>query len=158
GAIGEACVYHRRRFIHSPSDARHDAVDDLHQVCVVFERKSGEFQLAGALDVDPVKAVYEDVGDARVLQQRFQRAESKNLVENLAGQPFAFRKTEGNCLGADGAPDQNENFIAGGRAVGAAQFLEVETVEDLPVKIGFYLLVLATLEGLQISHEFSIPS
>ena len=49
--------------------------------------------------------------------------------------------------------DENENFFAGGVAGGAAEFFQVETVEDLAVQVGFYLLVLAVLEGLQIGHK-----
>ena len=62
-SVGQAGVHHGRRFIHAPSDARDDALDDLHQVCIVFERQPGQFELAGALDVDPVVAVDQNVGD-----------------------------------------------------------------------------------------------
>ena len=54
GAIGQAGVDHGRRFVDAAADAGDDALDDLHQVLVVFERQAGEFEFAGALDVNPV--------------------------------------------------------------------------------------------------------
>ena len=39
-AVGQAGIHHGRGFIHAPAHARDDAVDDLHQVRVVFETES----------------------------------------------------------------------------------------------------------------------
>jgi len=57
GAIGEAGVHHGRRLVDAAADAGDDALDDLHEVLVVFEGQAGEFEFAGALDVDAVEAI-----------------------------------------------------------------------------------------------------
>ncbi len=152
GAVLEAGIDHGRRLVDAAADARDDAVDDLHQVLVVFERRAGDFELAGALDVDAVKAVDEDVGDGGVLEQRLERAEAEDLVEDFAGEALALGEAEGNRLAVHRIANEDENFFAGGVAGGAAEFFEVEAIEDLAVQVGFYLLVFAALEGLKVGH------
>jgi hypothetical protein len=96
GAIGQAGVDHGRGFIDAAPDAGNDALDDLHQVLVVLERQAGEFKLAGALDVDPVEAVDENVGNGVVLEQRFERAKAEDFVEDFARQALALGEAERN--------------------------------------------------------------
>ena len=123
---------------------------------IVFEGQAGEFKFAGALDVDPVEAVDQNVGDGVVLEQRFERTEAEDFVEDFAGEAFAFGEAERNGFVVDGVADEDEDFFAGGVAVGAAEFFEIQAVEDFAMQVGFYLLVLAVLEGLlQISHTVS---
>ena len=157
GAILQAGVHHGRRFIDAAADAGDDAVDDLHQVLVVFEREPRDFKLAAALDVDAVETVDENIGDGRILEQGLERAEAEDFVENFARQALAFGEAERNGFAVDGVADQDENFFAGRVAVGASEFFEVQAVQDLAMKIGLYLLIIATLEGLQISHDFIEP-
>ena len=113
------------------------------------------FQLAGALDVDLVEAVDQNVGDGVVLEQGFERTEAEDFVENLARQALALGEAEGNDLAVHRVANEDENFFAGGVAGSAAQFFQVKAVEDLAVQVGLYLLVLAVLEGLQIRHNAS---
>ena len=157
GAVGQAGIHHGRGFVDAAADARDDAVDDLHQVAVVFEGEAGRFQFAAALDVDLVEAVDEDVGDARIFEQRLERAKAEDFVENLAGQAFAFGKAEGHGFAVDRVADQDQNFLARGLAVGAAEFLQIEAVEDLAMEVGLYLLVFGPLELLQICHGIPKP-
>ena len=152
GTVLQAGIDHGRRLIDAAADAGDDAVDDLHQVLVVFERQAGDFELAGALDVDAVEAVDENVGDGRILEQRLERAEAENFVENLARQALAFGKAERHGLAVDRIADEDKNFFAGGIAGGAAEFFEVEAIEDLAMQVGFDLLVVAALKGLEIGH------
>ena len=154
GAVGQARIHHGRGFIHAPADARDDAVDDLHQVGVVFEAQAGGLELAGPFHVDLVVAVDQNVGDGRILEQRLQRAQAEDLVQNFAGQALAFGEAERHGLAVDRVPDQQQNFFARRVAGSAAQFLQVEAVEDLAMQVGLDLLVLGSLEGLQIRHTF----
>ena len=119
---------------------------------VIFEGQAGDFEFAGALDVDAVEAVDEDVGDGGILEQGLERTEAEDFVENFAGEALAFGEAERNGFAVDGVADEDENFLAGGVAGGAAEFFEVETVEDLAMQVGFDLLVLAALEGLEVGH------
>ena len=153
GAIGQAGIHHGRRLIDAPAHARNDALDDLHEVLVVFEGQAGQFQLAGALDVNLVEAVDENIGDGVILQQGFERAQAEYFVQDFARQPLALGKAEGNNLAVDRVADEDENFFAGRVAGGAAQFFQVEAVENLAMQVCLYLLVLAVLEGLQIGHK-----
>ena len=50
GAVGQAGVHHRRRFVDPAAHRRDDAVDDLQQVPVVLEPDVGLLQPAVALD------------------------------------------------------------------------------------------------------------
>jgi len=54
-----------------------------------------------------------------VFEQRFERTEAEDLVENFAGETFAFGEAERNGFVVDGIADENENFVAGGVAVRA---------------------------------------
>ena len=148
GAIGQAGINHGGRFVDAAADAGDDALDDLHEVLVVFEGEAGEFEFSGALDVNPVVAVDENVGDGVVLEQRLERTEAEDFVEDFAREAFAFGEAERDDFIVDGVADEDENFFAGGIAVGAAEFFEIEAVEDFAMQVGFYLLVFAVLEGL----------
>ena len=154
GAVGQARIDHGRRFIHAPSDARDDAVDDLHQVRVVLEAQAGGLELARAFHVDLVVAVDQNVGDGGVLEQGLERAQAEDLIQNFARQAFALGEAERHGLAVDRVPDQQQNFFARGVAGGASQFLQVEAVEDLAMQVGLDLLVLGSFEGLQIRHTF----
>ncbi len=87
------------------------------------------------------------------LSKRLQRAEAEDFVENFARQALAFGKAERNGFAVDGVADQDKNFFAGCVAGGAPEFFQVEAVQDLAMQVGLYLLVIASLEGLQICHR-----
>ena len=153
GAVGEPGIHHGRGFIHAPAYARDDAVDDLHQVLVVLEAQAGGLEFARPLDVYPVVAVHQNVGNRGILEQRLQRAEAENLVQNLPRQTLALGETEGHRFVVDGVANQQQNFFAGRFSRGAPQLLKIQAIQDLAVKIGLYLLVLGFLEALQIRHK-----
>ena len=120
---------------------------------IVFERQACKFKLSGALDVDPVEAVDQDIGDGLVFQQRLERAQAKDLVENFAGEAFPFGKAERHDFAVDRIANDDQHFIARRVSRGFAQFFQVEAIEDLAMQIGFYLLVIGALERLKISHK-----
>ena len=93
-AVGQACVAHRRRFVHASAHVGNDLVDDVTEVGFVLEDNVGPFQHAGALDVDLLVGVDQDVVDGRVLQQRLQRTQSEHLVQHLARQAVSFAGAE----------------------------------------------------------------
>ena len=45
-AIGQAGVHHGRRLIHAAAYSRHYAINDLHEMPVIFEAQSGRLQPA----------------------------------------------------------------------------------------------------------------
>ena len=83
GAIGQAGIHHRRRFIDTTADRRNNLVNDVHQVRIILEHDLGLFELAPSLDVNLLGSINEDVSDCGILQQRLQRTQTKDLVQNL---------------------------------------------------------------------------
>ena len=90
-----------------------------------------------------------------IFEQRLERAQAEDFVEDFARQALALGKAERNGFAVDRVADQDEDFFARRIAGGAAEFFQVEAVEDFAVQVGFDLLVLAALEGLQIGHVIS---
>ena len=115
---------------------------------VILEREAGDFQFAAAFDVHAVEAVDENIGNGGILEQRFERAQTEDLVEDLARQLLALGETQRDGLAVHGTADEDENFFARRISGRAAKFFQVEAVEDLAMQVGFDLLVLAALEGL----------
>ncbi len=67
-----------------------DLADDPHQVAFVGEAGLGFLDLAAPLDEDDRRGVDHDVGDRRVLEQRLQRPEPEQLVEDVLDQLLAL--------------------------------------------------------------------
>jgi hypothetical protein len=73
-AVEEARVAHRMRLVDPAADGGNDLVDDAQKMRFVLEAHAGRFELTAALDVDTFMSVDEDVVDARILEQRLERA------------------------------------------------------------------------------------
>ena len=69
---------------------RDDPVDDPQHVLVVQEVAVDPLDLAGALDVEVVRAVDHDLGDRLVEQERVERPEAADFVDQLLDQALAF--------------------------------------------------------------------
>ncbi|MNP07683.1 hypothetical protein D3C76_997180 [compost metagenome] len=87
-AVGQARVHHRARLVQAPPERGEDALDEPLHVRLVDEAEVATVQHPVALDEDPVRTVDQDLGDRRIAQQRFQRAEADQLVDQFLGQPF----------------------------------------------------------------------
>src|SRR5262249_7786850 len=134
-AIRQTRVNHRRGFIHTPSHPRDDAVDDLHQVAVVFEAESGRLDLTCAFNIDTIKPVHQDVGNRGVAQQDLERAKPEDFIENVAGKLFAFSKTKRNCLAVDRVADEQQHFFARRIAWSPAQLFQIKAIKDFAVQV-----------------------
>ena len=86
------------RLVDAAADRADDALDDLHQVPVVLEDDAGFLEHAVALDEHLVVAVDEDVRDVAVLEQRLERSEAEQLVEDVDDQVLALEEAEGRRL------------------------------------------------------------
>ena len=78
--IGQARIGHRAGLVNTPADPRNNLVDHLHQVVVVVEARGRQLQPALALDIHMVKAVDQNLADARVGHQGLQRPEAEHFV------------------------------------------------------------------------------
>src|SRR5207249_11039975 len=74
---------HGRGSIHPPSDRRHDGPDEIHKVLVVAKANVRALEAAGALDIDGVRAVHQDVRGVVVLEQGLERPEIDGLAIRL---------------------------------------------------------------------------
>src|ERR1700675_4962798 len=123
---------------------------------IVLKRQAGDFELAGAFDVYAIKAVDENVGNGGIFEERLERAQAEDFVENLARQLLALGETERNRLAVHRIANQDEHFFARRISGRAAQFFQVEAIEDLAVQVRLDLLILAPFEGLQIGHKIQV--
>ena len=94
GAVGKTRIHHRRGFIHASSHPRDNPVDDLHEVRIVLEAQSSGLKLARAFHVDSIKTVHQNVGNGWIFEQRFERAQAEDFVQNLPRQPFPLGEAE----------------------------------------------------------------
>ena len=122
-AVGEPRVDHRRAVVHAPAHRAHDAVDDPHQVLVVLERGGHLLEHAAALHVHLLVGVHQDVVDRRVAQQRLERPEAEDLVEDVAEDLLALGHRERLVLLGEQLEEQRADVALGARPVHARRAL-----------------------------------
>jgi len=71
----------------------------------------GLLQLAEALDLAALVRVDENVGDRRVLQQRFDRSIAGHLGDDLVGENVEFLLIEGQAFAANVVGDLGSNLL-----------------------------------------------
>ena len=139
GAVRQPRVDHRRAVVHAAADAADDAVDDAHQVLVVLERRRQPLELALALDVDVLVGVDQDVADRRVAQQRLERPETEDFVDDVGEERLALGHAERHALFGDQLEQQRPDFRFRSRAIRRRQRLEVQPVEQFPVYVRLHV-------------------
>ena len=82
-AVGQAGVDHRAALVDAAAERRHDAVDDAHQLLGVAEADVRLSSMPVPLDVDLVRPVDQDFGDAVVVQERLERAVAQDAGDDL---------------------------------------------------------------------------
>ncbi len=80
-SVLEPRVAHRLRLVDAAADRGDDAVDHAPEAVLVLECEVGELDPAPALDEDLLWPVDHDLADLRVTQQRLERPEADDLVE-----------------------------------------------------------------------------
>ncbi len=105
----------------------------------------GGLEPAVPLDVDLVVPVHEDVGDVRVAQQRLERAEAEQLVQDVDDQALALDEAERGRprFLPDHLDDQVADLGLGLLARQSVQPLEVQAVEQLLMDAGLQFLIVA---------------
>ena len=131
----EPRVDHRARLVDAAAHRADDALDDAQQVRIVLEDELGRFELAFALDVDLIRLVDQDVRDARIGEQRLERPEAEELVEDVGDERFALEQAERNGLrlGVEQPDDQPADLGLGLRPADAVQAIEIEAVQQRAV-------------------------
>ena len=141
GAVGQARVGHRRRLVDAAPDARDDARDDLLQVAVVAEADRRQLQLAEALDVAGGVAVDHDVGDGRVGEQRLQRPEAGDLVEQLLDHLLALDPVQRQIAQREELVQDQPQLVAQLLARQLFDRLQIDLLDQLLVKLVLQLVV-----------------
>ncbi len=111
-AVQEARVAQRMGFIDAPADAGDDLVDDAQEMRLVLEAHRGGLENAAALDIDAFVTVDQDVVDARILEQRLDRAETRHLVEDLGDELRELLGVERQPLDQDVLRDELLDVLA----------------------------------------------
>ena len=139
-AVGKACIHHRRRVVDAPADRGDDAVDHLQQVAVVLEPDVGLLQPAVPLDEDLLARCSPECRRSRVLDQRLQRSQAEDLVQDLADQRLTLVEVErDHLLGdqvVDDLPDRLDDLVP----ADAVQAGEVEPLDQPAVDPALDLL------------------
>jgi len=115
--------------------------DDLLQVGVVSKTDRRQLQLAEPLDVDGVEAVDHDVGDGRVGQERLQRSQAGDLVEQLLDHLLALHAVEREVAGRQELVQDRPQLVAQLLARQALDGLQVQLFDQLLVQLVFELVV-----------------
>jgi hypothetical protein len=110
---------------------------------VVAESDRTFFDAPFALDEHLVVAVHEDVGDLGILEQRFDRPQTEQLVEDVDRHRLALVEAErrGLRLGLEQRLDQPADLGLGLLAPHPREALEVEPIEQLLVDPALDLLI-----------------
>ena len=119
--------------------ARHDALDDHAHVRLVLEADIGFDHAAGALDVDVVEAVDHDVADGRVLEQRLQRTQAEDLIEDLLDQLLALGQGHGQRFVDDELLHHRADLPAHAVLVQVLELIRRQRVQELLVDLALDL-------------------
>ncbi len=90
----------------------------------------------------------QDVGDGRILQQRLQRAQAKDLVQHLVGQPVAFAGAEGHAVLGHQLQNEAQQLLAAARVLHEQQLLQIDFVDQLAMDRRLHFLLRAPSKGL----------
>src|SRR6185369_11001289 len=98
-------------------------------------------QLTAALDVDVSRAIDEDIADAVIAEQRLDRPESGDLVDDLLDDLLALVRAQRRLLGAD----ELDHRIADLRreqcfVSDALERREIEALDELAVELQLQLI------------------
>src|SRR5262249_50301369 len=95
----------------------------------------GFHNAARALDIDVVEAVDHDVADGGILQQRFERAESEDFIENLLGEPLPFPHGHGDRFVEDEPLDGRADLSADALLVEVLELVGSQRVQELVMNL-----------------------
>ena len=161
GAIGQPRIDHGRRLIHSAAHARYDAVDDLQQVAVVAKRCIDPLQKAALLYEDMILVVDQDVGNLCIPQQRFQRAEAEDLIEQIHLDLFLLVEVQRHALLGDDLLHDAGNRLARLAGIDARKLLQIQLGDQGTVYIRLVLFKIQqfhVIPSVGLKYFFTLPS
>ncbi len=85
-AVGQLCVDERPGSVQTSALCADDPANGIKDRLFVVEAHCGSLQPAVAFDPDLIRTVDDDVGDARLTQQGFQRTQTRDMICQLTNQ------------------------------------------------------------------------
>ena len=131
-SIEQARIHHGRRLIDAAAHRGDDLVDDVHQVSLVLEHNVGLLDHSAPLHIDGLVGVDQNVVHGGIVQQRLERAEAEDLVENVVRQPVAIRRAERSVLFRDQLQDDGEQPLPPALFVGldGRKLLQIHAADE----------------------------
>ena len=86
-------------------------------------------QLAGALHINQARSSDQDVGDGGIAQQRLERAQAEDFVENFLDDAVLFHQAEGSFLFLHQPGDGRADFCARSLACHGRQGFQIDAVQ-----------------------------
>ncbi len=135
GVVWQSSIYHGRGIVDPTPHRRDDAVDDLEKMTVVLESDVGLEKLPLPLHPYVIEGVDQDIGHLGILHERFDGAQSEDLVQDLLGKSLPLPQVQG-----DGNPflvkeilDHLPDRLLGLLPSHGVQVGQIQTLEKLPV-------------------------
>ncbi len=102
---------------------------------LVLETHLGRFELAKALHVDVLVCVDQDIGDGRILEERFDRAKAGQLIEHFLNEIPELTRIERHALGEHIVGDELVHLLAQLRPRHPLDMREIELVDQLAMQL-----------------------
>jgi hypothetical protein len=102
-------------------------------VGIVLERGGDALEDTVPLDEDMTISVDEHVADRRVAQQRLERSETEDVVEDFGEERFTLAETDRRRLLGEEERKECANLTFRARTVGVRQRFQVQAIEQLAV-------------------------
>ena len=90
-------------------------------------------KLAAAFHVDELGRGHQDVGDGGIAEQRLQRPEAEDFVENFLNDPFFLSQTERGAFLIDEARNRNTDLGTGTFTSEGGERLQIDALQKLAV-------------------------
>ena len=147
-SVGQPGVHDGTGFVDAPAGPGNQTVNELHQMGFIGEPHVGGFESAAAFHQNAIRSVDQNIGDVRIIHQRFQRAEPIDFIHDLTDHGFPLTAVQTRFVALA------EVFCQAAQL--AAQFVfgqrfrpgKIDHIDHLPVEAGFESLeVLRTAYG-----------
>src|SRR5690242_510350 len=116
-AVFEARVTDGGRLVDATADEADDAVDDLAHLALGLERHRRQDRLTALFDVDLLRMVGHDLGDVRVGEQRLERTETENVVQDRVDKALLVVLGHGHRRGAEVLLGELDDLLPDARLV-----------------------------------------
>ena len=109
-------------------------------MAIITKHRIHLLQQPAAFDEYLVFAIHQDVGDRGIAEQRFQRTETEDLIEQIVLNPLLLVEAERHLLVSDDLVDHAGDRLPRLAGVDARQLLQIQLGDQGPMYFRFELL------------------